>query len=181
MNKLIFLTALILIVNNVFSQTNFVWEKTDTITKSKSQIYSDTKMFIAETWKSSKAVIENDDKEGGNILIKGNVIKSDTYSMNVLEYVYGYTVTFRMKDNKYKITLDNVYCKSTNNTFNWVLKKVEPFDGDNCPKMNSGLMSNGLPKKKMIALMASVKNELQSIFDNYSHYIKSPSKNNADW
>ncbi len=176
----IILILLIISVNNLFSQTNFVWEKTDSVSKSKSQIYTDTKMFIAETWKSSKAVIENDDKEGGIILIKGNVIKSDTYSMNVLEYVYAYTITFRMKDSKYKITLDNVYCKSTSNNFNWQVKKVEPFDGDNCPKINTGLTSTGLPKKKMIALMASVKNELQSIIDNYTQYIKSPSKN-SDW
>ena len=180
MKSLIILILLTFSLNNLFSQTNFVWEKTDSIAKTKSQIYTDTKMFIAENWKSSKGVIENDDKEGGIILIKGNVIKSDTYTMNVLEYVYAYTLTFRMKDNKYKLTLDNVYCKSVSDSFDWQLKKVEPFDGDNCPKMNGGLMSNGLPKKKMIALMASVKNELQTILDIYAQYIKLPSKN-SDW
>lgn len=179
--KFLIMVALVVFYNNCFSQINFEWEKTDSISKSKSQIYSDTKMFIAETWTSSKAVIENDDKEGGIILIKGNVIKSDTYSMNVLDYVYGYTVTFRMKDNKYKINLDNVYCKSVNDKFGWKLSKVEPFEADNAPKMNGGIMTNGLPKKKMIILMSEVKKELQSIFDSYPVYLLNTSTNKDNW
>lgn len=179
MKRLIFLTILTLLINNVFSQTNFVWEKTDSIAKNKSQIYSDTKMFIAETWKSAKAVTENDDKENGNILIKGICRKSDTYSLAVYEYNFRYNVTFRMKDNKFKINIDNVYCESAHRGYEQI-KKVDPFEGDNCPEMNSG-WGEGLPKKKMILLMVSLKNELQSIIDNYSQYIKSPSKNNDDW
>lgn len=179
MKKIAILSFLILLLNNGFSQSNFIWEKTDTTSKSKSQIYSDTKMFIAETWKSSKAVTENDDKEGGNILIKSNCIKSDTYSLQVYEYVYRYNVTFRMKDNKYKISIDNVYCESAKRDRKQI-KVIQPFEGDNSPETNAG-WGGGLPKKKMILLMASVKDELQTIFDNYIRYINSPSKNSVDW
>ncbi len=35
----------------------------------KTHLYSATKMFIAEFWKSAKDVIQNDDKEAGIILI----------------------------------------------------------------------------------------------------------------
>lgn len=176
--KIAILSILILISFSAISQTNFEWEKMDTISKSKSQIYSDTKMFIAETWKSSKAVIENDDKDGGIILIKGNSIKSDTYSLALFEYIFRYNVTFRMKDNKYKINIDNVYCEFAKGG-NKQIKNIQPFDGDNCPDTNAG-WGGGLPKKKMIILMASLKNDLQLIIDNYIQYIKAPSKN-ADW
>ena len=59
---------------NVFGQQNFQWERTDTISKTKSQLYADTKMFIAEEWKSAQNVIQNDDKETGSILIKGRQV-----------------------------------------------------------------------------------------------------------
>ena len=178
MKKLTLMAILFLSINNVFSQKNFLWEKTDSLTKNKSQIYSDTKMFIAETWKSAKAVTENDDKESGIILIKGICSKSDTYSMAVYEYNFRYNVTFRMKENKYKINIDNVYCESAYRG-NERIKKIDPFEGDNCPETNPG-WGGGLPKKKMILLMVSLKNELQLIIDNYTANIKLPSKN-SDW
>ena len=70
---------LLFILGNIglsYSQTNFQWEKIDSVNKSKAQIYSDTKMFIAEVWKSANSVIQNDDKESGLILVKGSTIKT---------------------------------------------------------------------------------------------------------
>lgn len=176
--KFTIIFTLLLISFSAISQTNFEWEKMDTISKSKSQIYSDTKMFIAETWKSSKAVIENDDKEDGTILIKGISRQSDTYSLQVYEYNFRYNVTFRIKDNKFKISLNNVYCESAFRG-NTQIKKINPFEGENCPETNPG-WGGGLPKKKMVLLMVSLKNDLQLIIDSYVKYIKSLSKN-ADW
>lgn len=83
---------------------DFKWEITDLTLKTKSQIYGDTKEFIAETWKSAKDIIQNDDKDNGKILIKC-ICKVD-YGIS---YYFGYTVKFQMKDKKYRITLDNVY------------------------------------------------------------------------
>jgi len=167
--------AFVVFCNTCFSQTGFIWVKSDTTTKSGSQIYSDTKMFIAETWKSSKSVIQNDDKEGGNILIKGVCVKSNTYSMMLIKYTYAYTVTFKMKNGKYKITIDNVYCENATAS-DREIKKIEPFDGEDVPEMNA-FTTSSLPKKKMIGLMKEVKAELQSIFDSYSVYISKPSSN----
>lgn len=176
-NHLLLLLALITI-NNVFAQENFVWEKTDSVAKTKEQIYSDTKMFIAEYWKSAKSVIQNDDKEGGLILVKGIVMVSRVYALYPYEYTYSYNVTFRMKNSKYKITIDNVYCESANIGDVRKLKVVHPFEGDDAPDMKSGL-GGGLPKKKLIEVMTELKNRLQMITDEYSEYLNK--SHNSDW
>lgn len=95
MKKTILLIAGIFIGFASFAQTNFKWEKIDSVAKTKSQLYSDTKMFIAETWKSSKDVIQNDDKEGGVLLIRGISIRTATYGKGMfMQTVNGYTSGF---------------------------------------------------------------------------------------
>lgn len=174
----------ILLANITLSQTNFKWDKVDSVNKTKSQIYSDTKIFIAQTWKSAQNVIQNDDKEDGNILIKGNCIKTVLMAggMQQFRYVYNYSITFRMKDGKYKISLDNVYCESATFMTNpsYTIVKIEPFEGDNCPP--TGTMSNaGISKKKAILMMPELKQDLEDIVNSYEKYIKTPSSTNSGW
>ncbi len=181
MKKLILITVGILMFIFSNGQTNFKWEKTDSVAKTKAQIYSDTKMFIAEYWKSAQNVIQNDDKESGTILIKGTSIMKEYVMNGEYVYIYNYTVTFRMKNNKYRINIDNVYCESAYMTGSkYSITKIEPFDGDNCPKTGT-FSAPGIPKKKAIPMMAKFKQDLQSIVDSYEEYIKKPSVSNSDW
>ena len=83
MKKIILLT-LVTFFNSAFSQTDFKWDKVDSVSKNKGQIYSDTKMFIAEFWKSAQNVIQNDDKEGGMILLKGVSVQSKFFQFTEL-------------------------------------------------------------------------------------------------
>jgi len=48
MKKIILMTWTTLFFSVGFSQTNFQWEKIDSVQKTKAQVYSDNKMFIAE-------------------------------------------------------------------------------------------------------------------------------------
>jgi hypothetical protein len=160
----------------------FTWEKTDSVTKTKAQIYSDTKMFIAITWKSAKNVIQNDDKEGGIILLKGSTTREVFYLGTTWYYVYYYNVTFRMKDNKFKIVIDNLYCESAYNSKGGVPNKIEPFLGDECPPNASmGFSTPGIPKKQAISMMASLLNDFQPIIDDYVKYINTSSKAIGEW
>src|ERR1035437_177176 len=110
----LFFFLLLLFTLNSLAQSNFEWVKTDSIQKTKEQIYSSTKMFIAETWKSSKEVIQNDDKDGGIILIKGKTEINWEQPVSMAKMTifhdswYSYNVTFRMKNSKYQIKIDNV-------------------------------------------------------------------------
>ena len=153
-----------------FSQTNFSWEKVDTTSKNIAQIYSLTKMFVAETWKSSKDVIQNDDKDAGVILVKGSSVQNVAHLLGIFTYVYNYQVTFKMKENKFKIMINNVYCESA--SFNGAkgVLLIQPFEGDNCPQTTT-MTHSGLSKRKAIAMMANLKSELQGIVDGYSKYI----------
>jgi len=137
------------------NEINFKWEKTDSVAKTKSQIYSDTKMFIAEYWKSAQNVIQNDDKEAGVILVKG--LCTITTSAWVNDYTYN--VTFKMKENKYKIILDNVYAGKAH------LKDALALADEPDNKEQNELL----------------KQDLQSIVDSYEEYIKKPSVSNGDW
>jgi hypothetical protein len=165
-----------------FTQTNFKWDKSDSLPKNKSQIYSDTKMFIAKTWKSAQNVIQNDDKEAGVILVKGSSIQKENYSLNVFTYVYNYSVTFKMKDNKYKIILDNVYCESVypGGDAKYDILKIEPFDGEYV-KGKTGLNTCTLPEKKAVEMMTTLKAELQTIIEDYEKFIKTSDSSNGDW
>lgn len=175
--KNLLLIFLVFVSSNLLAQQNFVWEKTDTVAKTKDDIYSDTKMFIAENWKSAKAVIQNDDKEGGLILVKGKTIQILSHSLYTCEYTYSYNVVFRMKDQKYKITIDNVYCESAY-VGGRKLKEVQPFEGGNVPEMRP-TEGGSIPKKKLIELMSELKSELQNIVDDYTEYLNG--NQNSDW
>ena len=141
--------------------------------KTKTQIYSDTKMFIAKTWKSSIDVIQNDDKDAGTSMVRGISEKHiSAYGVKNV-YIYNYNVTFKIKENKYKIIIDNVYCESANHEGGAYdtgsAPKVEPFDDD-----------KGHPEI-MVTMIKSLKQELQLIVDSYESYIKKPSSSADGW
>lgn len=176
-----FLTTILLFLSLfTFSQTNFKWDKIDSCSKTKSQIYSDTKMFISETWKSSKDVIQNDDKDGGMILIKGMThinIKQGISPLTV--YWYSYNIKFFMKDNKYKIIVSDVSCNDaicTNNSgsSHWPLITA----CDNCEY--PGYWKCSLKEPNYNLLLSTLKQNLQDIVDSYEKTIKSQSQNSND-
>ena len=156
-----------------FTQTNFKIEKIDSVSKTKSQIYSDTKMFIAEFWKSAQNVIQNDDKEAGMILLKGTTKQSVTYALTTLEFWYSYNVKFLMKDNKYKIAVDEIKYQSGPSLL-WDKKAQYLVPLDEFP----GYSTSGLPEKQWNKLISSLKTEIISIVDNYEKYLKKQSSSN---
>lgn len=182
MKKTILIISLFMSVLLCNAQTNFKWDITDSVPKTKVQLYSDTKIFIAKTWKSAQSVIQNDDKESGVIIIKGSSIQKVNHSLNVFTYVYNYTVTFKMKDNKYKIMIDNVYCEKAIpvGQAKFDILKIEPFDGEYI-KGKTGMLTMTLPEAKAISMISSLKAELQSIVDEYNKFIKTVNSTNDNW
>ena len=169
-----FLTAILLVIfMGGFAQTDFKWDKVDSVAKTKAQIYSDTKMFIAEFWKSAQNVIQNDDKEAGMILVKGVSSQDYTFLLHPHHYKYSYTVKFLMKEGKYKLVIDNLICISATCEGNvWPL--IEPTE-------NTTKTVGGMPAAKLTEMMASLKKELQGIVDSYGTYIKTPSATKENW
>ena len=174
----------LLIVSNLFSQENFKWEKADSIQKTKNEIYSLTKVFIAKNLKAEKNAIQIDSKESGTIILKGNIVSSTKYLLGTYTYYYIYTVKFKMENNKYQINIDNVYCNKATlvggDGFAKETPKIKPFEPENTPE--SGILSNSGPsQKKLILMMSNVKNQLQNIVDNYSVFLIKTVKQKSDW
>lgn len=179
MKKLLFTSiAILCIAVSSFAQANFKIEKMDSIAKTKTQIYSDTKMFISEYWKSAKDVIQNDDKEGGTILVKGISKQTVIIGMSSNTFWYQYNVKFLMKEGKYKIIVENVkYERGPSPMWDSSAKYLEPQEQDTFP----GLMKAGMSEKRWNELITSLKTEMKNIVDNYEKHIKKPSATTGDW
>lgn len=68
----------------------------------KDRIYLAAKEWISNSFKSSKAVIDLDDKEAGKIICKGTY-KSDRKNNDAL--VINFTLNFTAKDGKYRVQI----------------------------------------------------------------------------
>jgi hypothetical protein len=177
--KNLFLTAIFSLITIVsFSQDNFKWDKIDSTTKSKDEIYTLTKMYIAETWYSAQNVIQNDDKENGTILIKGVNVQSHTFQLNNHVWNFNYTVKFQFKENKYRIIIDNVHCTYARCAqYDWPLMPVS----DTYPT-EKGFKLTSLNEIWYLKIMGHLKTDLQSIVDGYENYInKNNTTINTDW
>lgn len=77
---------------------------------SKDQIYTATKIWIAENFRSAKAVIENDDKEAGRV-IGNSSIKYPCSGFSCVgkhDWTLYFTMRVDMKAQKMKITFTNL-------------------------------------------------------------------------
>ena len=160
-----------------FAQTNFIWDEKDSILKNKNEIYSITKMFISEYWKSANDVIQNDDKEGGMILLKGLTSHSLVYQMNDHKWTYSYNVKFLFKDNKYRIVIENIQCHSARcGIYEWPLMPIsETYPAE------KGLASTGVNEVRYLELMGLLKTDMQQIVDAYKTYLKNSKSNDEGW
>lgn len=103
---------------------------------SKNDIYNGTLLWLAETFKSSKSVIELKDKELGKII--GNIaldLNIDRLGIWPVYQTYEFSLKIDIKDNKYRLTFTNVNDVS-------LFKKGEyydPFYGNQAQKELSKL------------------------------------------
>ena len=159
--------------------TGFKWDVIiDSLDNSKSELYSKTKLFIGQTWKSAQNVIQSDDAESGVILVKGLSIQDVFYQMNNHRWTYAYSVTFMIKDNKCRIIVDNVYCDAARTgSYEWPRMPV----ADTYPD-SKGLITTGVNEARYLELMSTLKAELQSMVNSYSNHVRKPLiEENSDW
>lgn len=178
MKRHILLSLSVLISIFSHGQTNFKWDIViDSLEENQSQLYSKTKLFIGETWRSSQDVIQNDDAAAGVILVKGLSVQNLFYQMNDHRWTYAYSIKFMVKDKKCRIVIDNVYCDAARcATYEWPHMPV----ADVYPT-EKGLKLTGVNEERYLELMTKLKSELQMVVDSYSAYIKNPIANTEDW
>lgn len=177
MKKILILLLTFVSLSTVTAQENFNWDIIQESGKTKEQLYSDTKMFIAEAWNSAQSAIQNDDKENGLILVKGISPQSMTYQLITPTWTFAYTVKFYMKDQKFRIVIDNVHCETAKcGVYQWPLMPVADF----YPK-EKGLKTTGLNQKRYETLMLTLKEELQNLVNNYQTYMEKIINTENDW
>jgi hypothetical protein len=161
-----------------YGQVDFKWDVIiDSLDLNRDQLYSKTKLFIGETWKSAQDVIQNDDKEAGVILVKGLCVKNIFFQMNDHRWTFSYNVKFYVKDKKCRIVIDNVYCESARcGQYEWPHMPV----ADKYPT-EKGPKNTGLYEDRYLELMNLVKLDLQMIVDTYVLDAKKAPLKETDW
>jgi hypothetical protein len=154
----------------VSAQQNFEWDVAGECTKTKEQLYSDSKIFVAIAFKSAQNVIQNDDKDGGNIIVKGivpaKIVNKFGYTH---EYLYRCTITLMFKENKFRIKVNNVSCElAPTYTFQGQISNlpcVPMFEGTNAPLKGAA--------KQQIKLRDNLRQSIQDFVNFYVASMKS--------
>lgn len=101
----------------------------DTIPNSdKKKIYSKISEWIALNFKSAKNVVQLSDSEAGKIIVKGSLnstFKLKTLGMMTYPYILSFTINFTVKDDKYRMIVDNFDVDQTGSYSK--LDKLEDF------------------------------------------------------
>ncbi len=175
--KSILFIILTLIGYTSYGQKDFKWDIIiDSLDGTQKELYSKTKVFIAENWVSANVVIQDDDKESGIIIVKGVIQKDIFFTLNEHTYVFTHTVKFLIKDNKCRIIINNVNCTYARcQKYDWPLMPVS----DTYPE-KKGVRITGMSEENYIHTMRSLKKDLHQLYKDYKKYIKT-NKTTTDW
>jgi len=139
----------------------------DSLGTSKEGLYNMTKMFIAETWNSANNVIQNDNKEGGQIVVKGSTHKTvyENYGQVKITNYYRYTIKFYQKDGKVRMIITDVNHKLTT-PHRWSAYPVNLYSPFRT-RMKSGYAAHNYNTVK-----TGISKNLQSLVTRYAKYIQ---------
>jgi hypothetical protein len=136
---------------------------------SKDEIYTKTKLWIAQSYKSPQDVLQLDDKESGVIVIKGIFEISPAY--------VHYTFTIKIKDGKMKLDTNHIYSDSSvgNANYGWGYAE-EWIDG----KANGYKQPKG-SLKRLSNIANSTVDSINSLYDRLEQSIKKPTYEDEEW
>ena len=168
--------------NNIDSiyKGNFKWESIDTINKTKDEIYTLSKVFISSMFNEPDRVIKVDDKESGIIIIKGKLTIMGIAGWFITggDYYYNFTLSLYIKDNKYKIIIEDVNYDKTILSYKIYNNKIQPFENGNYPSI---INNAKLDKKHLDIMMSELKMKLASIIISYSKDVRKIANTKDDW
>jgi len=103
-------------------------EKVFEIDLEKNQIYDLSLQFIAENFKSAKAVLEYQDREAGRIIGNGSTtITTNDLTFGYHSYPADFTMIIDARDNRYRVTFRNLQWTLADGAIRPVEYKV-PYD-----------------------------------------------------
>lgn len=139
--------------------------------KTKDQIFSASKSWIAETFVSGKAVIDDADKDSGRIIAKGIIDKPCSSLQCVMEmgWQIGFTMRIDSKDGKVRITYTNPVV-------------ITPASSGSL--LGSAYISGSARKERPMKFsgdIADAKIKFQTLSDSLKNYISTDSVAEKDW
>ena len=139
----------------IFSQVKSEYERIyENDTCKQSYLYSKSKMYIADVFKSANNVIQNDDPSFGSLICKGNV--------SVSNYYFSFTLKIRVKDGASKITVTDI--SNTFAPYKYATLEINNF---------RGLFRDNLTEKQYNEIMERLNKELESIIGSYYRHMDS--------
>jgi hypothetical protein len=136
---------------------------------SKDEIYTKTKLWIAQSYKSPQDVLQLDDKESGVIVIKGIFEISPAY--------VHYTFTIKIKDGKMKLDTDHIYSDSSKGNPNYGWGYAEEWIEGKC----NGYKQPKFTLKQLSNIANTTIDKINSLYNSLESSIKEPLLIEEDW
>ena len=144
----------------------------DSLSGSRDDLFSKSKMFIAENWNSAQDVIQHDDREAGLILVKGinRVTVKENLGFVAVTHSFKHIAKFYHKDRKSRIVFEilpssEVTSNPPASMGTWPrIKDInEPFQG---------IMTSGASKKAYAKIQQELASELRNTVKAYELYMR---------
>ena len=140
---------------SLFSQIQEEYSSTyENDTCKQSLLYSKSKMYVVDVFKSANNVIQNDDPIYGSIVCKGTV--------ETMGYYFSFTLKIRVKDGISKITITDVY--NTLAPYKYSKLKIDEYEG---------MWKNNITKNRYVDIMSSIHRKLNVLVDDYDNFMMS--------
>jgi len=153
---LLFIAVLLAGCSSVpYSEISGPYQKIVELGKTKADIFNSSMQWVAQSFKSAKAVIQYSDKESG--IINGNGTATAEFG-GIGPTTLSYKFIFEIKDNKSRITFSEV---------------MPVFDNSSSGRMAAG-MTHGIGNNQWPRFTEWADN----IINDYARFVKS---NNSDW
>lgn len=126
--KILLLSVFLIAASISRGQENFDFKLIDSPQFSKAQLYVNAKSFLVSAFKSSKDVIQMDDKEAGKIICKGYMMPVANVGLGIKkENTVQFIATIDIKENKYRCVLSDF--RYVDGGYNKPLESEAPSSG----------------------------------------------------
>ena len=180
MKKVLFIVMFVLIALSMSAQ-DFKFEIVIEVSKTQAELYSLSKMFVADFWYSAKNITQNQDDASYTIQLKAikNIEKKAGMGL-VNSYEYKYSVKLQSKDNKCRIQIYDIECTEAYQAglgSQYQIPKIQPFTGNSTNQKTKSL-GKGISKDKAVEMMQELNSFFNSIIESYDKQLQSSNDDN---
>jgi hypothetical protein len=137
---------------------------------SKDILFSRAKRWVAENFNSAQTVIQNEDKEAGNLILKAGFPYMQVVPLSKFDAFMHYTFSLSFKEGKFKYDITNFYPECDNRNYPNMTEAPEPNK-----QFRDAFGKKGWAKTKEI-----IAEKMPKMVDSLIAYMKNDDKG-KDW